>query len=652
MPAINETWTYSALGLVDTHGLPFAGANPNVTASVQYTSGLPTRLLTGAQVLVNSAEYSPAGGLSKWTAGNGVVTTIEQDLSLMPRPRRISTSGFDTGVFSYDGAGNITGIGSDLFAYDARSRMVSGLGQSFQYDRFSNLSPSSVSPLTNRLTSAAYDERGNLLRSGNQNYRYDELSRQIALDGGKERYLYDGAGERIARITSTAPGLSYYTITPCRVRDTRDPPGAPLTPWVPFPVQVAGSCAIPLEAEAVAGNLTVLGSTQPGFIAAQPAGTSGLDTTTINFSAGQTRANNFSLGLSTSGQLALTASTAVHAILDASGYYAYAGPASQETWNLTLRDEGNRLSTDYSVTSSGTTRKRSYFYFGNLLVATRDDGPPVAWRYYSSDHLGTPRVVTSSTGSVLETHTYRPFGEEVGGTFGLQPLKFAAMERDLASGNDYNHARYQSSTLGRFLSPDVLGGKPEDPQTWNRYAYARNNPLKFVDPDGKAFDIFIDVVSIGYDIFDIGRSVARGESISGTQVLALGADVVGAAVPFVTGAGAAVRAAARSGEAATALRVTKAVNLPSWRAVTIDVEHIASGHMKGGSRISDAKALFPEHMSKAQVEKAVREAYRFGQKITTQGDRVLVEGVTRDGLKVRVWLNKLTKRVETAFPVF
>src|SRR5687767_5165877 len=387
-------------------------------------------------------------------------------------------------------------MGSSFFTYDARSRLKTGLGQSFDYDRWGNLNPLGVNPMTNRIKAGGYDSRGNMVRSGTQTYRYDELSRQVAVDGGKERYLYDGAGERIARVTSTAPGLSLYTITPCRIRDTRDPP-AMLAPFVPFTVQVTGGpCGIPPEAEALAGNLTALGSSQAGFILAQPAGTAGLDTSTINFAAGQTRANNFNLGLSTAGRIELTAPTPVHAIVDASGYYAYPGAASQETWNLTLRDEANRLSTDYTVTSLATTRKRNYFYFGNLLVATREEGSPVAWRYYASDHLGTPRVVTGSTGSVLESHTYRPFGEEIGGTFGLQPLKFAAMERDVSSGNDYNHARFQSPSLGRFLSPDVLGGKPEDPQSWNRYAYALNNPLTLVDPDGKAALKFEDYVFI------------------------------------------------------------------------------------------------------------------------------------------------------------
>jgi RHS repeat-associated protein len=487
IPAINETWTYNTLGLVDTYGLPFAGTTPNVSAALQYKSGLPSKLTSGTQTLVESAEYNPSAALSKWTAGspNNVVTTIYQDTSLMPRPRQITSTGFDSGIYSYDGAGNITAIGADFFTYDVRSRVTSGLGQDFQYDRYGNLNPTSVNHQTNRLTAAAYDDRGNQLRANNQVYRYDELSRQNSLDGGKERYLHTGAGERVARVTG--PGLSFFTITPCRILDTRNPPATPLTAGVAFNVQVTGgSCGIPAEAEAVAGNLTATGSSAGGFILAQPAGTAALDTSTINFSAGQTRANNFNLGISTAGQLGLTASTAVHAIVDANGYYAYAGAASQETWSLTLRDGGNRLATEYTATSAGSTRKRNYFYFGSLLVATRDEAGTV-WRFYASDHLGTPRVVTSSTGSVLETHKYKAFGEEIGGNFGVQPLKFAAMERDASSGNDYDHARYTTPTLGRFLTPDVLGGKPEDPQSWNRYSYVRDNPLNLIDPDGKAW---------------------------------------------------------------------------------------------------------------------------------------------------------------------
>jgi RHS repeat-associated protein len=64
-------------------------------------------------------------------------------------------------------------------------------------------------------------------------------------------------------------------------------------------------------------------------------------------------------------------------------------------------------------------------------------------------------------------------------------------ERDTESGNDYFEARYYSSAMGRFLSPDwsakedpIPYAKLDDPQSLNLYAYVRNNPLSRTDPDG------------------------------------------------------------------------------------------------------------------------------------------------------------------------
>ncbi|HSE64063.1 MAG TPA: RHS repeat-associated core domain-containing protein, partial [Thermoanaerobaculia bacterium] len=190
--------------------------------------------------------------------------------------------------------------------------------------------------------------------------------------------------------------------------------------------------------------------------------------------------NNFNLGLSGAGQLTLaTFGASPDTVIDVSGYYAFPAPI---TWTLTFRDESNRLSTEYTVGTS-ISRSKNYFYFGNLLVATRDSAG--AYRYYARDHLGTPRLVTNSTGGVLETHKYLPFGQEIGGVFGTQPIKFAAMERDASSGKDYDHARFLSPIEGRFLSADTLQGETLVPQSWNRYVYALNNPLRYVDTDGR-----------------------------------------------------------------------------------------------------------------------------------------------------------------------
>jgi RHS repeat-associated protein len=68
---------------------------------------------------------------------------------------------------------------------------------------------------------------------------------------------------------------------------------------------------------------------------------------------------------------------------------------------------------------------------------------------------------------------------------------FTGKERDTESGNDYFGARYYSSAMGRFMSPDWSGGPVPipyvnlgDPQTLNLYEYVRNNPLGIDDADG------------------------------------------------------------------------------------------------------------------------------------------------------------------------
>lgn len=69
----------------------------------------------------------------------------------------------------------------------------------------------------------------------------------------------------------------------------------------------------------------------------------------------------------------------------------------------------------------------------------------------------------------------------------LSTHKFTAKERDAESGLDNFGARYDSSALGRFMSadPDNAGTSAGDPQSWNAYSYALNNPLNATDPSGR-----------------------------------------------------------------------------------------------------------------------------------------------------------------------
>jgi len=152
-------------------------------------------------------------------------------------------------------------------------------------------------------------------------------------------------------------------------------------------------------------------------------------------------------------------------------------------------------------------------------------------QYYHEDGIGNVRLVTDSKGNVVERHDYLPYGEECTtdacaanpGLTGGQPRKFTAKERDQETGLDYFGARYYGSKVARFNSIDpsmTLRENTLDPQRWNRYAYGRNNPLRFVDPDGRDWlyrtvmgeqyvQQFGDRSSFSVLFSDLGGDVAR-----------------------------------------------------------------------------------------------------------------------------------------------
>jgi RHS repeat-associated protein len=124
--------------------------------------------------------------------------------------------------------------------------------------------------------------------------------------------------------------------------------------------------------------------------------------------------------------------------------------------------------------------------------------------YLTTDHLDTPRVITNAQGNVTSRNDYRPFGEEINTTERTQELsyqsssvkqKYTQKERDDETQLDYFGARYYSATQGRFTTTDPIHLTEKrlfDPQQLNLYAYVRNNPLIFVDPDGKEILMYLD----------------------------------------------------------------------------------------------------------------------------------------------------------------
>jgi RHS repeat-associated protein len=105
--------------------------------------------------------------------------------------------------------------------------------------------------------------------------------------------------------------------------------------------------------------------------------------------------------------------------------------------------------------------------------------------------------MTNVNRSLHDNLDYLPFGERLTGGTGTSH-QFTGKERDSESGLDNFGDRYYSSPMGRFTSVDPIWVKIDrivDPQRLNLYAYGRNNPLLFLDPDGR--DVTIGRCSIG-----------------------------------------------------------------------------------------------------------------------------------------------------------
>jgi RHS repeat-associated protein len=152
------------------------------------------------------------------------------------------------------------------------------------------------------------------------------------------------------------------------------------------------------------------------------------------------------------------------------------------------------------VTTGGVSSHRHYIVADGRRVAvhTRKSGATPNTVYLLEDHLGGVDGFTAASGALLTKNSYQPFGARRSGD-GLSGTPTAAewlqIQSTTARGyTDHEHldhlgiihmnGRVYDPALGRFLSPDPVVQAPYDTQGQNRYAYVRNNPLRYTDPSG------------------------------------------------------------------------------------------------------------------------------------------------------------------------
>jgi len=135
--------------------------------------------------------------------------------------------------------------------------------------------------------------------------------------------------------------------------------------------------------------------------------------------------------------------------------------------------------------------------------------------YIHNDALGSAVAGTDEQGNVKWRSHYQPYGEERLGERQLFGVRsgYTGHREDPETGLTYMGARYYSPTLGRFMGVDPAGVNESNIHSFNRYAYANNNPYKYIDPDGMesvAATLFFPLTGGFGGTFEVGKDPSSG----------------------------------------------------------------------------------------------------------------------------------------------
>jgi RHS repeat-associated protein len=440
------TYTYTADDLL----LGVSYSSEPTTWSFAYN---PVHALSGAQ------NQSGQDWTYAYDSGNRVISQADENNTSLG-PLAID--------YTYDDASNVTDIdignlvslaltydardliatltddgGVSTFTHDSGGRLTQiatpeGSSRSFSYDAASNLT--SVANTTGpgaQTFSYTYDASGNRLTSNDETYTYDARNRLVSwydpVDEVTTTYVYDAAGNLTGVQEDSVPTESYTYNAANEITNT----------------------GFTYDAN---GNLT----------------SDGIHTYAYDTECRLVEVEEGGVAVSMT--------------------YDFLGRRTSLTRN--------------SATSSDTT----YFHYdGALLVAESDESGIVtatyayddqgllismtrgaATYYYQTNAHGDVVSLTDETGTIVNAYSYDPWGRvlEADETVG-NPFRYAGYYYDPGTDLYYLWNRYYDPGLRRFLTEDPLGGCIDETQSLNVYAYVQDNPLRYADPQGLAYEDYI-----------------------------------------------------------------------------------------------------------------------------------------------------------------
>ena len=312
-----------------------------------------------------------------------------------------------------------------------------------------------------------YDGNGRVLTVGDgidaandRTYTYDGLGRldtAVSPLWGTASYGYNAMGDLLTKSFTDWNGVSGANRT---VTNSYDAATNRLTQSVD---SLSGTRLVKYDNESVTdkrGNITTLGGI--GFtydMADQPITLSGSSSGTYAYDGNLKRVKSTVNGVTR------------YNVYDAAGMLVHVEELDDPlTTNV---DESSE--TDY-LHGAGMTLAR-------IRTDATNNG---VFTYLHPDHLGSPQAGTAETGTIAFREQYTPFGEAlVGHAANDNQSGFTGHIKDSDTGLNYMQARYYDPNIGRFLSIDpVTFMDTGDTVQFNRYAYANNDPVNMLDPDG------------------------------------------------------------------------------------------------------------------------------------------------------------------------
>ena len=490
-----------------------------------YTYDALGNLTSETDALGNTVKYSytTEGWLETVTDAEGHVTRYTYD-----RTGNILTAdyaGEQTETNTYNELGLLTTVttaeGDTLYQYDDASRLISvtqpnGKTVSYTYDSHGNRA--TMTYPNGKTVKYSYDDMNRLVSvkgvdGETTKYSYDALGRRIATDGAKEDtvYTYDEVGNLVSQTTTGAYDLALeyaYDLSGRMTSESRTEDGATLTSSYIYDAlgQLTSFTRSDGQRESYTydpvGNMTA--KTQNGVSTAMRynaanqliQSVTGNDTTKYTYDANGNLVRSENAGGARS--YAYNALNLLQSFTREDGYtetYSYNANrllseirTSEDltttlTWDILYGDgvvisaAQNGQTTNYTYglerisAISGSTRTE-YVYDGRGSVVA-EVSYNNAW-YTFGGGLARKNVTSKS---------YTPFGEQIGEAtsgFGYNGEYYNA-----ATGMIYLRARFYEPEMNRFGQKDLLRGSAFAPQSLNRYLYVQNDPINFVDSNGR-----------------------------------------------------------------------------------------------------------------------------------------------------------------------